>query len=93
MNSDNLSQDEIDEYEEQLEQMDSKALLAGIHSELIQIRMLLQDGSKTDSEPTEAVYECKTCGQEIVKSELEAHAIEQHKAPANMPVETLGTRK
>ena len=92
MNSDNLSQDEIDEYEEQLEQMDSKALLAGIHSELIQIRMLLQDGTQTDSEPTEAVYECKTCGQEVVKSELETHAIEQHKAPAGMATDQLGER-
>ena len=92
MNSDNLSQDEIDEYEEQLEQMDSKALLAGIHSELIQIRMLLQDGSKTDSEPTEQLYECHFCGEQYPRSEIESHAVESHKAPQNLPLEELGKR-
>ena len=91
MNSDTLSQDEIDEYEEQLAQMDSKALLAGIHSELIQIRMLLQDGSKTDSEPTEKLYECQFCGETHPADELESHAVDSHKAPANLPLEELGT--
>jgi len=55
---------------------------------------LVIEAGETETIPaTEAVYECKTCGQEVVKSELETHAIEQHKAPANMPLETLGTRK
>ena len=88
---DTLSQDEIDEYEEQLEQMDSKALLAGIHSELIQIRMLLQDGSKTDSEPTEQLYECSFCGETYPASDLESHAVETHKAPTGLPIGDLGT--
>ena len=92
MNSDNLSQDEIDEYEEQLAQMDSKALLAGIHSELIQIRMLLQDESKPDSEPTEQLYECHFCGKTYAASDLESHAVETHKAPQHLPLEELGKR-
>ena len=90
MNSDKLSQDEIDEYEEQLEQMDSKALLAGIHSELIQIRMLLQDGTPTDSEPTEQLYECHFCQEEYTADEIANHAVEQHKAPQNMDLQEYG---
>lgn len=87
---DTLSQDEIDEYEEQLDQMDSKALLAGIHSELIQIRMLLQDEPKTDPEPTEQLYECHFCGETYPASEIESHAVESHKAPQNLPLEEHG---
>ena len=90
MNSDNLSQDEIDEYEEQLAQMDSKALLAGIHSELIQIRMLLQDGPKSNSEPTEQLYECHFCREQYAADEISNHAVEQHKAPPNLDRQEYG---
>jgi len=90
MNSDNLTEEQKAQFEEQLEQMDSKALLAGIHSELMQIRMLLQDGTQTNSEPSEKQYECHFCRETYAPREIQSHAVEQHKAPQNMDLQEYG---
>jgi hypothetical protein len=90
MNSDNLTDEQKAQFEEQLEQMDSKALLAGIHSELMQIRMLLQDGTQTDSEPSEEHYECHFCSETYSKRVIQSHAVKTHKAPPNLDLQEYG---
>ena len=85
-----MNQAQEDEYEEELEQVDSKALLAGIHSELMQIRVLLQQANENDSEPSEQVYECHFCSETYGKREIQSHAVEAHKAPPNLDLQEYG---
>jgi len=72
-----LPEDELQQYEEQLQDVDEKTILIWQLAELTAIRQALTQESVDNSEP---VYECKHCGETVSKDEREQHA-ESHNAP------------
>jgi len=83
MSLDNLSDEEKAQFEQELEDSDSTAILLGIHAELQAIRTLLE-GAQTDT--TERLT-CATCGETYPsEKQLRDHARTSHKAPNDMPL-------
>ena len=76
------------DFEQELEETDVKTILLGIHAEVAKLRMAVeQSESKT-------TYECHDCSETFSdESALIGHAIEVHKAPPNMELETYGRAK
>jgi len=84
-----MNDQEKREYEQQLDDVDLKAILLGIHSELTHIRRLLSE-AETQSER----WECHDCGEiAATEAEMISHAIETHKAPPNMDVDAYGVKQ
>lgn len=86
----NFDDDEQQAFEEELQETDATAVLVGIHSELTHIRRLLEqaNGDTDDGEQ----YACAMCGEVVPKENLQAHAVDEHNAPPDMPVDQLGER-
>jgi hypothetical protein len=86
MNSDNFTDEEKAQFEQELEESDSTAILLGIYGELQAIRSLLEQPQDTSEEP----LVCATCGGSYqTEKALRSHARESHKAPSNMNIEDL----
>jgi hypothetical protein len=86
MKSDNFSDEEKEAFEQELEESDSTAILLGIYGELQAIRALLEQPQDT----SEAKLECATCGESFAgEKPLRAHAQRAHKAPSDMPLESI----
>lgn len=87
-----FTDDEIAEYEEQLEDTDLKALLVDIASSnraiLYQLQRLNQALSEPVEESTEQ-YKCYDCGEIVEKDERQKHAVQSHNAPRTIPPEKL----
>jgi hypothetical protein len=80
--------DEKAEFEQQLEETDTKAVLLGIHAELQAIRALLES-SQGDTSDSQDVATCDLCGQEKPTESLVEHAITEHKAPTDTTVDDV----
>ena len=86
MNSDNFTDEQKAQFEQELEETDSTAILLGIHAELQAIRTLLEGAESTESES----LTCATCGENYPsEKQLRQHAQKAHKAPSNMPLEDI----
>lgn len=80
-----------DEFDDELEAADSTALLAGILSELKQIRYELQlqndiEGNNKDINDIPQ-YECEMCGDTVDEDNRETHLEREHNAPPTMGIE------
>lgn len=78
-----------EDYDEELDSIDTKAILLGIHAELqaLRVHMAGQDGAEgtTDTSMT-----CHTCGESYAaESVLRAHAEAVHKAPPDISLADL----
>ncbi len=84
----NWSDQEKQDFEAQLEETDTKAVLLGIHAELQAIRSLLEasDDSTADSQE---VATCDLCGETKPIEGLVEHAITEHKAPTDTRIEDV----
>ena len=80
--------DEINEYEQQLEDTSLKALLiqqnALLHSILQALQQDVVDASESDDRLV-----CDMCGEQYPYDELLDHAIESHKAPSDISIEAV----
>lgn len=75
-----------DDYADDWDDLTEKEILIGILTELQQIRLLLsQDtqGASDDADDTDA-YRCQKCSETVPADARERHAMQQHKAPADM---------
>jgi len=84
----NWSDQEKQDFEAQLEETDTKAVLLGIHAELQAIRALLES-SQGDTDDSQEVVTCDLCGQEKPIEGLVEHAITEHKAPTDTTLEDV----
>ena len=84
----NWSDQEKQDFEAQLEETDTKAVLLGIHAELQAIRTLLE-ATQTDTAESQETATCDLCGQEKPIESLVEHAITEHKAPTDTKVEDV----
>jgi len=84
----NWSDQEKQDFEAQLEDTDTKAVLLGIHAELQAIRALLEasDDSTADSQD---VVTCDLCGETKPIESLVEHAITEHKAPTDTSIDDV----
>jgi len=84
----NWSDQEKQDFEAQLEETDTKAVLLGIHAELQAIRSLLE-ATQSDTSDSQDVATCDLCGQEKPIESLVEHAITEHKAPTDVKIEDV----
>ena len=84
----NWSDQEKQDFEAQLEETDTKAVLLGIHAELQAIRSLL-DGAQTDTADAKETATCDLCGETKPIESLVEHAITEHKAPTDTRIEDV----
>jgi len=84
----NWSDQEKQDFEAQLDDTDTKAVLLGIHAELQAIRALLE-ASQADTRDSQDVVTCDLCGQEKPLDSLVEHAIKGHKAPTDTTLEDV----
>jgi len=80
-----MTEDEKAEFEQQLAETDTKAVLLGIHAELQAIRTLLESSQGDTGEATDTAT-CDLCGQEKPLESLVEHAIKEHKAPTDTKI-------
>ena len=81
----NWSDQEKQDFEAQLEETDTKAVLLGIHAELQAIRTLLE-ATQSDTGDSQETATCDLCGQEKPIESLVEHAITEHKAPTDTKI-------
>jgi len=84
----NWSDQEKQDFEAQLDETDTKAVLLGIHAELQAIRALLESSQGDTGEVTDTAT-CDLCGQEKPIESLVDHAIKEHKAPTDTTLEDV----
>jgi hypothetical protein len=84
----NWSDQEKQDFEAQLEETDTKAVLLGIHAELQAIRSLLE-ATQSDTAESQDVATCDLCGKEKPLESLVEHAITEHKAPTDTTLEDV----
>ena len=84
----NWSDQEKQDFEAQLEETDTKAVLLGIHAELQAIRSLLE-ATQTDTADAKETATCDLCGEAKPIESLVEHAITEHKAPTDTKVEDV----
>jgi hypothetical protein len=82
--------DDPDTLDKNLDELDTKTLLAGIHAELTHIRRMLQAQNEADSGQSEAIYECEMCGKNYPRSEIAEHGKAEHNAPPDTTPEDIG---
>jgi hypothetical protein len=83
MSLDNLTDEEKAQFEQELEDSDSTAILLGIHAELQAIRSLLEGAQAQETNR----LTCATCGESYPsEKQLRDHARTSHKAPTDMPL-------
>ncbi len=86
MDNPQFTDEQKQQFEQELEESDSTAILLGIYGELQAIRSLLEQPQDTSEEP----LVCTTCGESYqTEKQLRQHARESHKAPSNMNIEDL----
>jgi len=81
-----------DTLDKNLDELDQKTLLAGIHAELTQMRRMLQAENDDDSGQSEPLYACAMCGEHYPKSEIAKHGTQEHNAPPDTTAEDMGKR-
>ena len=84
----NWSDQEKQDFEAQLDDTDTKAVLLGIHAELQAIRALLES-SQGDTSDSKETATCDLCGQEKPLEGLVEHAITEHKAPTDTSIDDV----
>ena len=84
----NWSDQEKQDFEAQLDETNTKAVLLGIHAELQAIRSLLE-ATQSDTGGSQDVATCDLCGQEKPLGGLVEHAITEHKAPTDAKIEDV----
>ena len=84
----NWSDQEKQDFEAQLDDTDTKAVLLGIHAELQAIRALLE-ASQADTSDSQELATCDLCGQEKPLDSLVEHAIKEHKAPTDTSIDDV----
>lgn len=82
--------DDPDTLDKNLDELDCKTLLAGIHAELTQIRRMLQAENDADSGKSEPMYACSMCGKQYPRSEIAEHGKAEHNAPPDTTAEDIG---
>jgi hypothetical protein len=81
MNPDTFTDEEKVQFEQELEESDSTAILLGIHAELQAIRSLLEGAQEQETNS----LTCATCGETYPsETQLRDHARTTHKAPSDM---------
>jgi hypothetical protein len=86
MDESQFTDEEKAQFEQELEESDSTAILLGIHAELQAIRSLLEGAQEHETNN----LTCATCGGSFVgEKPLRAHAQKAHKAPSDMPLEDI----
>ena len=80
---------DADDFEDQWNDLDEKVILAQILTELQQIRLLLSDAERdaqSDADDPPGEYTCQRCPGDtrVPAGERERHAMNEHKAPADM---------
>jgi hypothetical protein len=84
----NWSDQEKQDFEAQLDDTDTKAVLLGIHAELQAIRALLE-ASQADTSDSQDVATCDLCGETKPLDSLVEHAIKEHKAPTDTSIDDV----
>ena len=90
----NFDQDDIDEWEQALQDTSVKALLITQTQELREIRyqmQLLTDALSVDTEAPETVL-CGFCGDEVPEPDQREHLTEEHNAPGSVPLSEVFVR-
>ena len=81
-----FSDDEQERFEQELEDTDVKAILLGIHAELVELRQAVE-GSESETE----TYACRDCGEPFAQPDaLISHAVQAHNAPPGMDTDFYG---
>jgi len=83
-----MTEDKKAEFEQQLKDTDTKAVLLGIHAELQAIRALLE-ASQGDTGDSKETATCDLCGETKPIERLVEHAITEHKAPTDTSIEDV----
>jgi len=84
----NWSDQEKQDFEAQLDETDTKAVLLGIHAELQAIRALLESSQGDATEDTDTAT-CDLCGETKPLESLVEHAITEHKAPTDTSIDDV----
>jgi hypothetical protein len=84
--------DDPDTLDKNLDELDTKTLLAGIHAELTQMRRMMQAQNEPDSGQSEPLYACSMCGEHYPKSKMAKHGTQEHNAPPDTTAEDMGKR-
>ena len=91
-----LSPEQQQRYEQELEALDEKDILLEIMTELKTIRWELSNQPRRPNakirEPeseseTQSAYECRTCHKTVPESDRERHLMQQHNAPNGLGVD------
>ena len=88
MQDPNFTDQEKQDFEQQLDETDTKAVLLGIHAELQAIRALLESSQGGTSDSQELAT-CDLCGETKPLESLVEHAIKEHKAPTDTSIEDV----
>ena len=91
-----LSPEQQQRYEQELEALDEKDILLEIMVELKAIRYELSQQERrpnakireaeSESE-TQSAYECRTCHKTVVEGDRENHLVDKHNYPAELPID------
>lgn len=91
-----LSDEQVEEYESQLEDISEKSIMIEIMVELKAIRYELSQQERRPNakirEPeseseTQSAYECRTCHKTVVEGDRENHLVDKHNYPAELPID------
>jgi len=88
MQDPNFTDQEKEDFEQQLAETDTKAVLLGIHAELQAIRALLES-SQGDTSDSKETATCDLCGETKPLDSLVEHAIKEHKAPTDTSIDDV----
>ena len=91
-----LSPEQQQRYEQELEALDEKDILLEIMVELKAIRYELSQQERrpnakireaeSESE-TQSAYECRTCHKTVPENDRENHLVDKHNYPAELPID------
>ena len=91
-----LSPEQQQRYEQELEALDEKDILLEIMVELKAIRYELSNQERRPNakirEPeseseTQSAYECRTCHKTVGEGDRENHLVDKHNYPAELPID------
>jgi len=91
----------LSDFDEELQQTDVKTILLAIHAEVAKLRMTVESSESErdgdgdgENQTEEKTYKCHDCTETFHdRFALVAHAIEVHKAPPNMEIDSYGRAK
>lgn len=88
MNPSELTEDELQEYQNEFEDLSEKTILVSILFELQHIRFILQGGSErasgSESDSSDLWYECTFCLESVREDEREKHLRREHDSPGGV---------